>query len=265
MCNSASRREIPGEQQVRKATLISLCLCIVTMGVAPVAHSQQFAGDNQWVAPYGVSTLVATVGEEYSQVYAISSLVPEWEFNAQITRYNDDYVNDEEGYTAASLYVKRRLSENEAGTAGYAFLAGTGQFPEHLEQGEVSNALESWWVMGVATYGFADDRILLDILPGVTLNTEHGEEDETAWGFTYSSRVAIYDVIPQSALVAEVFGTAGEAYADPAYRFGVRWEGKKWIVAATYSNAFNGNGGAGFELGLMYFTEPRLCWGGCKR
>ena len=253
------------EYKLPKNTFIAFCLSLVAIGVTPAALAQQFAGDNQWVAPYGVSTLVATAGEEYAQVFAISALVPEWEFNAQFTYFYDDYVNGDEDYTATSLYVKRRLSENEAGTAGYAFLAGTGQFPEHLEQGTVNNALESWWITGVATYNFADDRILLDLLPGVTLNTEYGDEKKTAWGFTYTSRVAFYDVIPQSAVVAEVFGTAGEAYADPAYRFGVRWEGKKWIVAGTYSNSFNGDGGAGFELGVMYFTEPRLCWGGCKR
>jgi hypothetical protein len=229
------------------------------------ANAQQFAGDNQWVAPYGVSTLVATAGEEYAQVYAFSSLVPEWEFNAQLTCFYDDYFNGDEDYAAANLFVKRRLSENEAGTSGYAVVAGTGQFPEHLEQGTVTDALETWWVMGVATYAFANDQVLLDLLPGVALNTEYGDEEKTAWGFTYSSRPAIYGVIPQSAVVAEVFGTAGEAYADPAYRFGIRWEGKKWVVAATYSDAFNGDGGAGFELGVMYFTEPRLCWGGCRR
>ena len=250
---------------MRKINFISLCLSIVAMGATPVVQAQQFVGDNQWVAPYGVSTLVATVGEEYSQVYWVSSLVPEWEFNVQVIEYYDDYTNDNEGYTAANLFVKRRLSENEAGTAGYAIVGGTGQFPEHLERGTVTNALETWWVTGVATYSFADDRILLDVLPGVTLNTDYGEKEETAWGFTYSSRLAIYDVIPQSALVGEVFGTAGEAYSDPAYRLGIRWEGKKWVVAGTYSNSFNGDGGAGFELGVMYFTEPRLCWGGCKR
>jgi hypothetical protein len=45
----------------------------------------------------------------------------------------------------------------------------------------------------------------------------------------------------------------------------VRWEGKKWIVAGTYSDAFDGSGGAGFEIGVIYFTEPRFCFGGCKR
>ncbi len=228
-------------------------------------HAQQFSGDNQWVAPYGVGTFVGTVGEEYSQFYAIASLVPEWEFNAQFTHYYDDPRDNTDSYTATSLYVKRRLQENDAQTAGYAFLAGTGMFPEHLEQGQRNAALDSWWAMGVATFNFADDKVLWDILPGVTYNTDHGDQGEDAWGFTYTTRLAIYGVIPQSAIVAEAFGTAGEAYAEPSYRFGVRWEGKKWIVAATYSDAFDGSGGAGFELGIMYLTEPRFCFGGCRR
>jgi len=61
--------------------------------------------------------------------------------------------------------------------------------------------------------------------------------------------------------VAEVFGTAGEAKSDPRYRFGVRWESKKLVIAATYSDAFDGSGGAGFEIGFIYFTEPRFCFG----
>lgn len=238
-----------------------LCLAVF----ANSAQAQQFYGDNQWVAPHGVGTFVATVGEEYSQLYAIASLVPEWEFNAQFTHFYDDPEDRSDSYTATGFYVKRRLQENDAQTAGYAFLAGTGFFPEHVAQGERFSALDSWWAMGVATYNFADDRVLWDILPGVTYNTDQGEEGDNAWGFSYGSRLAIYDIVPQSAVVAEVWGTAGEAYAKPSYRFGVRWEGKKWIVAATYSDAFDGSGGAGFELGIMYFTDPRFCFGGCKR
>lgn len=238
------------------------------LGLAVFANSaqaQQFSGDNQWVAPYGVGTFVATVGQEYSQFYAIASLVPEWEFNAQFTHFYDDPAERSDSYTATGLYVKRRLKENEAQTSGYAFLAGTGSYPEHVELGERNTALKSWWAMGVATYNFADDRVLWDILPGVSYNTDEGGTGANAWAFTYSSRVAVYDVIPQSAVVAEVFGAAGEAYAKPSYRFGVRWESPKVVIAVTYANAFDGSGGAGFEVGVMYFTEPRFCFGGCKR
>jgi hypothetical protein len=74
----------------------------------------------------------------------------------------------------------------------------------------------------------------------------------------------VYDVIPQTAIVGEVFGTTGEAYSKPSYRFGLRWESPKLVVAGTFSAAFDGSDGAGFELGIMYFTEPRYCLRGCR-
>jgi hypothetical protein len=58
--------------------------------------------------------------------------------------------------------------------------------------------------------------------------------------------------------VGEVYGTAGEAYSEPGYRVGIRWESPRWVISATYANAFDGSGGAGFELGIMYFTDPRF-------
>lgn len=238
---------------------------ILYLLMVSTAHAQQFSGDNQWVAPHGVATIVGTVGEEYSQFYAVAALIPEWEFNLQLTHYYDDPRDNNDAYTATSLYVKHRLAQNDRETSGYAFLAGTGLFPEHLQQGEVSRAFQSWWATGVATYAFADDTILWDILPGVAVNFDQDQTGETAWGFTYTSRLAVYEVIPQSAIVAEVFGAAGEAYAEPSYRFGVRWESPKWIWALTYANSFDGSGGAGVELGVMYFTDPRFCIGGCKR
>lgn len=240
------------------------CAAASLLALLPPAFAQQFAGDNQWGAPHGVATLVGTVGEDYSQFYAIAALVPEWEFNFQLTRYRDAPRDRSGAYTATNFYVKRRLSENEAGTAGYAVLAGTGLFPKHTERGQVANAFESWWATGVATFNFVDDHVLLDILPGVVANLDQEPDGDTAWGFTYTSRVAIYGIIPQSAIVAEVFGAAGEADAETAYRAGVRWESKRWIVAATYSEAFDGSAGAGFELGVMYFTDPRFCFGGCR-
>ena len=118
----------------------------------------------------------------------------------------------------------------------------------------VTQAFDSYFSTLTATYAWNDDRFRLDVLPGFTANLDQGDTGETAWGFTYTSRLAIYDVIPQSAIVAEVFGTAGEAYAPPSYRAGVRWEGKKWVVAGTYSDAFDGSGGAGLKS--VSFTLP---------
>ena len=229
------------------------------------AQAQQFMGDNQWTAPHGVSTQAASVGEEFSQYYFVLAFIEDWEFNAQITHYYDDPRDSTESHTSANLFFKHRISESDAGTTGYSVMFGTGLSPDYLDQGEVTNAFNSDWAAMTGTYGWNNDRVLLDVIPGFTVNLDQGDTDETAWGFTYASRLAIYDVIPQSAIVSEVFGTAGEAYAPPSYRAGVRWEGKKWVVAGTYSDAFDGSGGAGFEIGIIYFTDARFCFGGCKR
>ncbi len=245
------------------ATVLNVAVGVGFWG-AGFANAQQFAGDNQWVAPHGVATIVGTVGEEYSQFYAIGALVPEWEFNLQLTHYYDDPRGGDDEYTATSLFAKHRLSQSEDEATGYSVLFGTGLTPEHKEAGEVNDAFQSWWVMGTGTYAFANNSVLLDVLPGVTYNVDREQHSESAWGFTYMSRLAVYDVIPQSAIVGEVFGTAGEAYAEPAYRVGVRWESPKLVAALTYSDAFDGSYGAGWEFGVIYFTEPRFCYGGCR-
>ena len=262
----ATDRTVTGPPTSTGRSLALSCALVLAFGwmlAAGPAHAQQFMGDNQWVAPHGVATIVGTAGEEYAQFYAVAALIPDWEFNLQITQYYDDPRGRSEGYTATSFYVKQRLQENEAQTTGYAYLAGTGLFPEHTESGQVTQAGQTWWATAVGTYGFHRDRILLDILPGAVVDFDQGESGDTAWGFTYNSRIAVYDLIPSSAVVAEVFGTAGEASADPAYRIGVRWESPKFIMAATWSDAFDGSGAAGFEFGLMYLTDARFCFGGC--
>lgn len=249
----------------RKRMCAGALICANLLVTTSTSEAQQFYSDNQWVAPHGVATLVGTVGEEYSQAYLVAALIPEWEFNVQVTHYYDDPDGSSDSFTATNLFVKHRMHENEAGTSGYGFLAGTGLFPEHLAQGETTTAFQSWWATAVFTQAFADDRVFVDVLPGAMVNLDHGDSGGTAWGFTYASRMAVYGVIPQSAIVGEVFGTAGEAYAEPSYRVGIRWESPKLVIAASYSDAFDGSGGAGFELGLMYFTDPHFCFGGCSR
>jgi len=231
--------------------------------LASHVHAQQFNSDNQWTAPHGVGTVVGTVGEEFSAVVLVAALITDWEFNVGVTSYYGDLEGQTDSHNTGTFYVKKRIFENEQQTGGLALMGGTGVDPSHLEAGVVTDTFKSWWGNVVYTVPFRDGQVTWDLLPGFLLNLNQDNTDDTAWGLTYSSRLAVYDIIPQSAIVAEVFGTNGEAESEPRYRFGVRWESKKFIVAATYSNAFDGSGGAGFEIGLMYLTEPRFCFGGC--
>jgi hypothetical protein len=101
-----------------------------------------------------------------------------------------------------------------------------------------------------------DNAISWDIMPGVLYNRQYGEDEERAWGLSYSSRLAIYKIIPQSSIVAEVFGARGDARADAQYRAGVRWESKYVVAALIYGAELDGDEGAGIEFGVMVLTAP---------
>lgn len=242
--------------------LAALALC------AAQVNAQQMYSDNQWVAPHGVATAVGTVGEEYSTVLMVAALAPEWEFNLGATRFYDDRATNTDAYTTGTFFLKRRLWQNADENGGAAIAFGTGINPSHIEAGRQTDTFQSWWANYVYTFPFRGGDVTWDLLPGFNVDFDvqkTGEAaDETAWAFTYGSRVAIYKVIPQSAIVAEVFGGTGEGGAPAAYRAGIRWESPKVVVAATYSDTFDGSDGIGFEIGVMYFTKPRFCFGGCR-
>jgi hypothetical protein len=132
---------------------------------------------------------------------------------------------------------------------------GTGVDPSHLEAGTVTDTFQSWFVNTSYTVAFGDGTVTWDLLPGVTVNLNRNRRSEKAWGMTWCSRAAVYKVIPQSAIVGEVFGTAGEAYAEPSYRVGVRWESPRLVVAGTYGNSFSGSGSPRFEIGAFFLTR----------
>jgi hypothetical protein len=96
-------------------------------------------------------------------------------------------------------------------------------------------------------------------MPGALVDLDYGNNKETAWGFTYSTRVAVYKVIPQTAIVAEFYGTEGKAYSKPEYKVGLRWEPNSYIIPAiTYGGCFDGSPGAGFEIGVVIFSPQFL-------
>jgi hypothetical protein len=71
-------------------------------------------------------------------------------------------------------------------------MAGIGQSPSYYHTGTKTNDLKSYWVTLPLTLPFLDNTISWDIKPGVVYNREYGINEESAWGFSYSTRVAIY-------------------------------------------------------------------------
>ena len=146
-----------------------LALVVATWGSA---GAQQFNGDNQWVAPHGVGTFVLTVGQEYSTIMAVAALLPETEFNLGVTHFVEKPLDPTEGHYSGIFYVKRRLSENEAGTGGWAVMGGTGVYPGYLSEGEVTDTFQSWWANAVYTIPFRDGAVTWDLLPGFLVNLD---------------------------------------------------------------------------------------------
>jgi len=243
----------------------TLCLVILvvffSITFCDQIHAQQFNSDNYWTAPHGVSTIIATAGQNYSTLLDVFALFPGWEFNIGATLYRKDETANTTQHFSALFYVKHMFYENEAKTAGWAAMAGTGVYPGYLKSGTVTSSFRSYWVSVPVTIPFFDNTLSWDILPGGLVNLDHGADKTEAWGFTYSSRLAVYKVIPQSAIVGEIFGTEGDAASDPQYRAGVRWESARVVAALSYGAGLDGSDGCGVEFGIMVFTPPFLGFG----
>jgi len=229
------------------------------------AEAQQFNSDNYLAMPHGTATFVLTTGTEYSGLLTSFALFRRWEFFAGVFPAWEDASSGATASWSSSVSVKYMPYENNAKNGGLGIAAGTGNLPGHFEQDSTTASFRTYWILPEGTLPLLNGKVLWDLNPGMVLNTSYGDDSGTAWGFLYSTRVAVYGIVPRSAIVGEVFGTAGGAYAEPQYRVGVRWEPSNTFVGAvTWSHGFKDSRSAGAEIGLMVFTPRFLCFGGCE-
>ena len=257
-----------GKGKAMKLYLIKLkCIIIIWIVVlaANTALGQQFNSDSYLSKPHGMATIILTAGERNFMIMNTFSLLPSWEFTVAAYIYNND--NDpttDDGYST-SLYAKYMFYENKAKTGGFAVKAGTGLDPGYLDGSDrVNDAFKTYWMNAPATLPFFNNKLSWDLMPGASVTQHFGDEDKTAWAFTYSTRLAYYPFNPELSIVGEVFGSDGEVYAKPEYKVGLRWEPNQYaVIAATFGDEFHGTNGAGFEIGVMLFAPPFVCIGGC--
>jgi hypothetical protein len=258
---------IPATTFYQSLELKKIILLLVVMIKFDIAFPQQFNSDSWLSKPHGMVTIIPTTGERNSMLMTTFSLFPKWEFTVAGYFYNDD--NDpltDDGYSA-SLYAKYMFYQNKKETGGAAVKAGTGMRPGTINgENREKDAFQSFWINFPSTIPLFNNKLSWDLMPGATVNHNYGQTKTTAWGFTYSTRLAWYPFDPRWSVVGEVFGTEGEAESIPEYKAGIRWEPSQYAVfAITYGNEFNGNNGAGFEFGIMLFSPPFVCFGGCHK
>jgi hypothetical protein len=233
------------------------------------AHAQQFNSDSYLSKDPGVATIILTGGARNGTLMTTFSLLPKWEFTVAAFLYNDDEnkaTND--GYST-TFYAKYMFYENNAKTGGAAIKFGTGVRPGEAAAADATGqgAFRTFWVNAPMTLPLLDNKVSVDLMPGVSVTRDYTAAENIAWGFTYSGRVAWYPRNPKWSIVGEVFGTEGQTTAIPEYKAGLRWEPNPFQVwAFTYGKEFNGDGtnDAKFEVGLMLFTKPFFCIRGCN-
>jgi len=231
-------------------------ILLVLIG-SPV-QGQQYNSDNYLSKPHGMATIILTYGQRNSMIMNTFSLFPRWEFTAAAYIYNNDNDPKTDDGHSTSLYAKYMIYENEAKTGGVAVKAGTGLDPGYLDGNErVNDAFQTFWTNAPITIPFLNNTISWDIMPGASMTRHYGDEDETVWAFTYSTRLAWYPFNPELSIVGEIYSSEGELDVPVEYRVGLRWEPNQYAVfALTYDDEFKGSNGAGWEFGVMLFTPP---------
>lgn len=242
----------------------TVALAATLVALPGLLAAQQFNSDNYLTMPHGTGTFVLTTGTEYSTIMSSFALFRRWEFFAGAFLAWEDASRGATASWSSTVYAKYMPYENKAKNGGLGIAAGTGNLPGHFEQDSTTASFRTYWILPEGTLPLLSGKVLWDLNPGVVLNTSYGDGSEIAWGFLYSTRVAVYGIVPSSALVGEVFGTAGGAHAQPQYRVGVRWEPSDTFVGAlTWSHGFESARSGGAEIGILIFTPRFLCSGGC--
>ncbi|HEX5132695.1 MAG TPA: hypothetical protein VFX92_09435 [Candidatus Krumholzibacteria bacterium] len=234
-------------------------LLVLAACVAGPARAQQFNSDSWLSKPHGMATIILTTGERNQMFMTTLSLLPRWEFTAAAYVYNvDDDPATDDGYST-SYYAKYMFYENTARTGGAAVKAGTGMDPGYITSYGLQDAFQTYWMNTPATLPFMNNKLQLDVMPGASYSRSRGADSDGGWAFTYSTRVAWYPRNMETSLVGEVFGAEGDVRSIPEYKAGIRWEPNlNTVVALTYGHEFDGDLGAGFEIGVMLFTPPFL-------
>jgi len=247
---------------IKITSVILFCIVVITSNTT---KAQQFNSDSWISKEHGTVTVIATYGERNSMLMNTFSLLPGWEFTAAAYIYNDDDdPTADDGYST-SLYAKYMFYENESKAGGFAVKLGTGLDPGYLDGTDrVNDAFQTFWTNAPITIPFLNNMLSWDIMPGASVTKNYGEEETTVWYVTYSTRLAWYPTSPKWAVVGEIYGSAGDLNVKTEYRAGLRWEPDQYTnICLTYDDEFGGNYGGGFEIGLMIFSPPFFCLGGC--
>lgn len=234
-------------------------LIVISIFFSNVLKAQQFNSDNYLVMPHGIATTILTTGERNATFAASLALIPKFEFAFSGNLFWDDISNKIPQHFTTSLYTKYSVWVNKNKNGGLAAFLGLGRSPSYFTSTEFVDLEKNYWTAISLTLPLFNNKLSLDFYPGAMLNIDYKKNKESAWGFTYSTRLTINEIIPKLNLVAEIYGTEGKAYSNPEFKAGLQWVPNDFIVPAlTFGSQLNGISGAGFEIGVFILSPPFL-------
>jgi len=242
---------------IKKAYYYALCLLFTA--ISQRATAQQFNSDNYLTMPHGTGTFVISAGQRNAALISSFALVPKFEFFVQANLFRDYRVENYVQHFTTTVYAKYMFWANKENNGGAAAFLGFGRSPGYYTDTEFTELHKNIWTAVPITIPLFDNMISWDIMPGALVDFSPKDRDQTVWGFTWSTRLAIYKIIPKTAIVGEVYGTQGQASSPSEYKIGLRWEPNDFIIPAiTYSSQVQGGYGAGLEIGVIIFTPQFL-------
>ncbi|GMQ35120.1 hypothetical protein Ataiwa_33930 [Algoriphagus taiwanensis] len=232
---------------------------LLFQSLANDVSAQQFNTDNFLTMPHGTGTFVISTGQRSTNLISSFALVPRFEFFVQGNLFRDYRIENYVQHFTTTVYAKYMFWANEENNGGGAVFFGFGRSPGYYQDTQFTQLHKNVWTAIPITIPLLNNAISWDIMPGALVDFNAKDRNESAWGFTWSSRLAIYKVIPKTAIVAEVYGTQGQAQSPAEYKIGLRYEPNDFIVPAiSYSSQFKGAYGAGLEIGIVIFTPQFL-------
>jgi len=234
-------------------------LVVLFTGLVNRINAQQFNSDNYLTMPHGTGTFVITTGQRNSTFVSSFALVPKFEFFFQANLFRDYRVEDYVQHFTTTVYAKYMFWVNKEKNGGAAAFLGFGQSPGYYTNTEYTRLHQNIWTAFPVTIPLFNNTITWDLMPGAMVDFDPKDSDKAAWGFTWSTRMGIYKIIPKTAIVVEAYGTQGQAASPAEYKVGLRYEPNDYIVPAiTYSSQLQGGYGAGFEIGIVIFAPQFL-------
>ena len=213
--------------------------------------------DNYVSMPRGTVTSALTAGPREALVLPSFALFDGWEFFVGASLIWDDDERGSDDHFNTIVNVKWEFYENRDRTGGLAMLLGIGAKPGYLSKDRRVDSFSAYQYVLMGTLPLFDGRVLWDLNPGVVLELDREDPgSDSEWRFTYATRVAVYGVIPASAIVGEVYGDIGAETGDPEFKGGIRWEPSDQLnVALTYGGGPGEGRPPGLEIGALIYSQ----------